>query len=182
MSAVHPSDYDRSQPRVGIILATTLVTVFALVVFKLLFDSYFDSVVNEEKLVKTDTKFLRDMQSHRAEARAKVNEASVPISDTFRRIEVEGRAQQTAIVPKESSDDGARLGWAHRKAGPWELGRVTAAEDASGHEAEQGAGSGEGDKEEGAARNEATSSKASGTDAEDDTSATEKAAKTAEDA
>ncbi len=129
MSVVHPSDYDRSQPRVGIILAVTIATVISLVAFKLLFDSYFDSVVNEEKLAKTETKFLREMQRHRMEARASVDASSIDIHETFRRIEVEGRQKQSAIVPKDSADEGALEGWAHRKAGSWEATPLRGAEE-----------------------------------------------------
>jgi hypothetical protein len=109
--------YDDSPPRNGTIFFYTVLTVFLLVLVKILLDSYFAKMMDTEVHDKILTRGMEEVQAMRASEKEKL-EQGVSIEAAMKAVSQRGRTGIPELMPKKGEGMAPIEGWRELKRTP----------------------------------------------------------------
>jgi hypothetical protein len=110
--------YDDSPPRNGTIFFYTVLTVFLLILIKILLDSYFAKMMDGEIHDKVLTRGMEEVQAMRAAEKQKLEQGSMNIESAMKTLTQRGRAAMPEIAPSKGDGLPAIEGWRELKRTP----------------------------------------------------------------
>lgn len=106
---------DDSPPRNNVILIAGIISLVTLVGLKFVFDSYLEAQRGEARTAHLETSTTSELLAeHREQVFSRLHAADMPIDQAMARLAEDGRRGFPQVLPLQSTDEGARLGWARR--------------------------------------------------------------------
>lgn len=110
-----PLPGDDSPPRNNVILIAGIASLCCLIGLKFVFDSYLEGQRDgalEAHLESSVTSEL--LAAHREDVQNRLASSDIPIEQAISRLSEQGRRGFPQVLPIQSADEGARLGWNRR--------------------------------------------------------------------
>jgi len=110
---------DDSPPRNNVILIAGIASLLCLVALKFVFDSYHEGqrdITLAENLDSSVTSEL--LAEYREDVQNRLTSSDIPIDQAVARLAEQGRRGFPQVLPFQSVDEGARLGWSRHSPEP----------------------------------------------------------------
>jgi hypothetical protein len=107
--------YDDSPPRNGTIFFYTVLTVFLLILVKILLDSYFAKMMDSEVHDKVLTRGMEEVQAMRATEKEQLEQGSMSIEAAMKQVAQRGRTGIPEVMPKKGEGLAPIEGWREMK-------------------------------------------------------------------
>ena len=110
-----PLPGDDSPPRNNVILIAGIASLCCLIGLKFVFDSYLEAQRGDAVTVNLDSSVTSELlAAHREDVQNRLASSDIPIEQAIARLAEQGRRGFPQVMPFQSADEGARLGWSRR--------------------------------------------------------------------